>query len=844
MGWAGRNLTAGERESIARSLFEVKEVRAGVWLHGLCPLHGDASPSFGYNVAEDVWACNAGCGSGDLVKLSCLLNGLDDKAGFLEFRRKYDPKWTEAGVDPKERQAQIERDRAAAKVAEARPYVAPQNAILSDALFDEISAPLPPGWRDRLFDVRGWTDEVMDLLDIRLQVQGYSKKKQKIFPLQTPDRLCLPVRDAKGALRQIRLYKPFDRNPGDTKIYSWGSGSGHPELYPAPPLWLPGVVYLVEGEPDSTCGRSRGLNSVGQTGKPTHWPTEFTKYFKGRDVVIVPDADKPGHKYAHKAAMQLYGQASRVRILQWPPEMGLQGNQWPDKHGKDLTDWFMDLGRSVEEFLALAEVAPDFVPPEHGAGCSPGGAVPPGSPGEPGTTAADAAAESFTGPKRFFTTGENGRLSFRELLLAQELIERCGPLLYHPQTSAFYRWNDVHFEEWQDEVMKREAVRLLEEETTASRVDASCRIVRALAAMDHGRDLDDREEWICIRNGMLNLSSGELVPHDPDFLASHVLPVRLDPANTPPPERWLKFLGETIQTPEAIAQLQEFMGYSLTRSVVYEKALLLHGPGGDGKSKLCNTWMAMIGEKNCSSVPLGGLDDQFQRVGVYGKLLNVATEIDAEAVRSAMFKAIVSGDSIQAAYKHQNTFTFKPFCKLVYACNELPRILDNSDGPFRRLLPITFKRQFKEGDPDIDVDLQVKLLAELDGIFEWALQGLLRLRNQGRFTDCEETREFIHRMRRYNSPLMAFVQDSCQLAEDSQLESRTAYVAFKTYAGKYGYRAMNKGRFEQEFPEAVRKVLEHETRLQRVRVGDAVSNDNSRPFVFKGVSLKILDTGS
>ena len=236
---------------------------------------------------------------------------------------------------------------------------------------------------------------------------------------------------------------------------------------------------------------------------------------------------------------------------------------------------------------------------------------------------------------------------------------------------------------------------------------------KALSVLPHDRKLNDRTDWTCLENGMFNLRTMEVRKHDKEFYATFSLPFAFDPDRAGRCDRWLQYLDETIQTTGLIMQAQEFAGYCLTPEVRYEKALLLLGPGADGKSKFISILEALVGANNCSAVSFQDLEDQFHRSSLYGKLLNISTEVGSKAMESAYFKAIVSGDPISAAFKHQDAFHFRPNCKLVFAGNRLPRILDNSDGPFRRLLPIAFKRQFFEEDPDCDTSLLEKLLAEL-----------------------------------------------------------------------------------------------------------------------------------
>ena len=94
------------------------------------------------------------------------------------------------------------------------------------------------------------------------------------------------------------------------------------------------------------------------------------------------------------------------------------------------------------------------------------------------------------------------------------------------------------------------------------------------------------------------------IPCRSDLIRNH--PARCD--------RWLEFLSQTIQTPEPIMQVQEFIGYCLTRDARYTKSLLLLGPGADGKSVFMQVVRELVGPENCSSVSFEDLEDQFFKI--------------------------------------------------------------------------------------------------------------------------------------------------------------------------------------------------------------------------------------
>ena len=134
-----------------------------------------------------------------------------------------------------------------------------------------------------------------------------------------------------------------------------------------------------------------------------------------------------------------------------------------------------------------------------------------------------------------------------------------------------------------------------------------------------------------------------------------------------------------------ILELQEFFGYVLWPDCRYETALFLIGKGSSGKSTILNVLQALAGEENCSNVSIPGLENEFHRATLLDKTLNVFTEADSQLFGSSYVKAIVSGDRIDASFKHRDPFQFRR------AANwRLAQIGSPHPGPQRRLFPAAF----------------------------------------------------------------------------------------------------------------------------------------------------------
>lgn len=146
-------------------------------------------------------------------------------------------------------------------------------------------------------------------------------------------------------LYQICRYEPKTfrpRRPDGIGGWSWGYANVRRVLYRLPAVLEAPIVFLVEGEKDVdrlfSCGFVATTNSGGSEAA---WLTEYTESLRGREVVLIPDNDRPGRRRVLRIARALFGQAARLTILE------LAG-------AKDVSEWF-DQGHSELELIRQLE---------------------------------------------------------------------------------------------------------------------------------------------------------------------------------------------------------------------------------------------------------------------------------------------------------------------------------------------------------------------------------------------------------------------------------------------------------------------------------------------------------
>lgn len=155
------------------------------------------------------------------------------------------------------------------------------------------------------------------------------------------------------------------------------------------------------------------------------------------------------------------------------------------------------------------------------------------------------------------------------------------------------------------------------------------------------------------------------------------------------------------------------LGYILIGDCRYQKAFILLGQGANGKSKFLEMIMEWLGLKNCSSLALEDLSEKFRTAQLVGKLANIGDDSGGDLLKNtAIFKKIVTGDSITVENKHATPFMFNNKSKMLFSANNLPPSTDKSDGFFRRIIIIPFRAVFRKDNMNFDPNIIDKVTTQ------------------------------------------------------------------------------------------------------------------------------------
>lgn len=568
-------------------------------------------------------------------------------------------------------------------------------------------------------------------------------------------------------------------------------------------------------------------NASGAQENPPAW---IPPLFAGRVARVLHDADKPGQDGSlgwtdpklgrpHVGwAQAIATMAAECRNVTLPYPLS------PD-HGKDLRDWLNEQPRTWSDLQALAESA-EIVLAEQPGGA--GALKPLEAEDDPHRLArvnldryaAQADGATIRYWRSEWYTWKPSRGCYKQIS-EDELRAKLAESI----KQEFDRINVLEQQSSDSDELPttRKVTKTLVNNVLAATASLTC-IPSSVEAMTW-LDCDgtrERRNYVAMLNGVIDLDklladadeSECILPNSPKWFSTVRLPYEFNPDAECP--RWLAFLHKNLERDEQrIARLQEWSGYCLLPDTGQQKFLAMEGEGANGKSVYCAALSAMLGAENCSHVTLERFGERFEKTATLGKLVNICADVgEIDRVAEGCLKSFTSGDTMYFDRKHVSGVSCIPTARLVLCFNNRPRLSDRSGGIWRRTLLVPWFYQITEAEriPNMDKPWWWEQSGELPGIFLWALQGLHRLRQQGKFTASEKGDEALEDYRDESNPVRSFLKENFELS-DSSIRCSVVYHFYCKWCVQTGHKPMSDAVFGREVKRAFG------TKRERVRFG-------------------------
>lgn len=302
----------------------------------------------------------------------------------------------------------------------------------------------------------------------------------------------------------------------------------------------------------------------------------------------------------------------------------------------------------------------------------------------------------------------------------------------------------------------------------------------------------DADPWLLnCANGIVDLRSGELLPHERARLCARQVPIAFDMQADCP--TWHRFLADVLPSAELRAFVRRAVGYSLSGSVREQILLFLYGTGRNGKSAFLETIRHLLGDYTVAASMEtfierhggGGIPNDIARLAG-ARMVSVSETSAGQRLNEALVKDLTGGDTVTARFLHREYFDFRAIFKLWIRGNHRPVIRGSDLGIWRRIHLVPFTITVQNPDPD----LPDALLRELPGILTWAVTGALDWQLQG-LAPPADVRAAVEDYRADMDVLGPFIENRCIVAPDAGATAADLYGAYTTWARSTGQDVMS-----------------------------------------------------
>jgi putative DNA primase/helicase len=302
--------------------------------------------------------------------------------------------------------------------------------------------------------------------------------------------------------------------------------------------------------------------------------------------------------------------------------------------------------------------------------------------------------------------------------------------------------------------------------------------------------LDARPMLLAVKNGTVDLETGELREHRREDLLSKISPVSYETDAEAP--LWLSFVSWAMGgDPEVVAFYQRWCGYCLTGRVDEQKFAVCHGDGDNGKSTAAIVRQAIMGEHAVQCPPtllMASRNDRHptEIAMLKGARLAVCSETnEGQFFAEVTIKLLTGSDTITARRMREDFWSFRPTHKFELLTNHRPRVRGQDHAFWRRVLLVPWEQQVapERKDPK----LARKLWREAAGILRWMVEGCRAWQRVG-LSPPAKVVEATEKYREEENSLARFISEHCDRGpgfEEKSARLLVRYLAWATEVGEH-----------------------------------------------------------
>lgn len=361
---------------------------------------------------------------------------------------------------------------------------------------------------------------------------------------------------------------------------------------------------------------------------------------------------------------------------------------------------------------------------------------------------------------------------------------------------VLYIYNGKYYERQRDEtqldvIVKRamEAcnVGIVYQKNSHEKISKEC--WNGLICSDSCKFVPDRR-YVVFRNCVLDIETSEVHEHSIEFKTDVVLD--FDYKGEFNTVVWDKLIAQTIPDEGMRKAFQQFCGAFLLNREKFkiEYICLMVGTGRNGKSVVCEAISNIFGRDLVSNYSpdqlFRGQQSMYNLADINGKLANYADDVSNKDFSGGEFKQFTSGARFMARHIYGRPFVVTKVPLMLCCVNEIPPTTDDTNGYYRRLLPIMCPNQI--ADKDVDIELPAKLATNdvKASIFTWIYNGYRSLIDaRGKISVSDSIKAMKDDIKEDSNSARRWIRESSFIAVDPVGDNDVRWKPLKEYMKMY-----------------------------------------------------------
>lgn len=306
---------------------------------------------------------------------------------------------------------------------------------------------------------------------------------------------------------------------------------------------------------------------------------------------------------------------------------------------------------------------------------------------------------------------------------------------------------------------------------------------------------------IPVKNGVFNKKTQKLEPFNPKYVFTSTISTAYNAELEAPNidgwnvDDWLLDLMSGDK--ELVKLLWQIISASLSGNYSYRKGVWLLGNGNDGKGTFQDLIMNLVGLDNVCSLKAEQFSERFSLATIPGKTVIIGDESQTHYLDNAgNYFSCITGDIVSVEGKQEPMYSavFKKL--IIQSTNFLPTFRNKSNGTYRRLLIVPFKKTFdKQSDNWKIKDIYIKQ----KDVLEYILKRALAL-NFDKFDEPQAVSQELEEFQAENDTVLTFVNEWFPQFESEFLPSAFLWWLYEAQMRYYKTKPVGKRIFEVHLP--------------------------------------------